>query len=539
MDISSGVEKEENKMTSSIIKLEGDMKYFTEIESLHKHKLTEKYIAGMIDGDGTITITRDTHGRASGYNGNIILSLDQCDPSVILLLYTKYGGTYELKQVGSKQNSRNRHRWVMSGPRAIQMIDAIFPHLILKKKRADLAKRYWELKNSNETTHAEIDAIFKENKKLQELDQLSFEEQDHSKLNDEYIAGLFDAEGCVDVYPHSFALTLVQKMRPEILHAIVKYYQMGYVYDNIYWRIGTMSDIRVIGNKMLPIVIVKHAQLEKALELLQIKKEHHNMDDFDVIKQLKHIEYSFSPELMNYVKGLAQQKNLENHKKRDISISKETRQLMSNKKKGPNHPNYGKTRPKTMAQKMSKTLTEKSRAEYYRKKILAEFEEEERPSFETVAKKYGVSRNKISKMVNGVHLAPSDRSLTLKDAEEARKHDELGLLLESLGYPTGRIKTMLAKRTWTVPEFVRIRSYIHSHPEHKNQYKLMERNSVDFFGKQFTSSTIKGIAQGTTFIFDFETQNLTPEEIEVAAPIWNSTMFLARNIKNTPQASSS
>jgi hypothetical protein len=509
--------------------MELNVEYFKELKLLHEHKLNPEYMAGLIDGDGSITVRRETQGRSSGYNGTVMLTIDLCEPSVILLLYTTFGGTYEEK-AARKENDRKQHRWTMSGPRGVQMTERILPHLILKKKRAEHALKFWEMKCSGTATNADLDTIFNENSEMQQLDQLSFENDDIERITDKYVAGLFDAEGCVNVYQHSFALTITQKMRPEILHALADVYGMGKVYENIYWKIGTMEEFPLFSQRILEHVIVKQTQLEIATGLIPLPANERPSSLFDTIRNLKHTEYTLSVELKDTIQKIATVQNKENHIKRQICIPKEVRQGMSDKKKGENHPFWGTNRPPKVVLKISKNQVVNPNQELFREDILRELKAENPKTIQQLSKMYGVDRNVIGKMKSGIHVAPEERTISLKEMENQHRNDDFAVKLRDMGYDSGKIKTLLSKRKWSVPEYLMIRKRVHEEPNLGNKYKVLEKNSVEWFGKQFSYETLKGVVTGRNYLFDFETENLTEEERMYVGEIWTSEMMASKNL---------
>jgi hypothetical protein len=82
-----------------------------------------------------------------------------------------------------------------------------------------------------------------------------------SRLNIEYIAGLFDAEGCIyiDHNLKNIRVSIAQKNHPKILHEIVKFLGFGKVetYEfKIYKKDDCLKFIRLI----IPHLIVKYNQ---------------------------------------------------------------------------------------------------------------------------------------------------------------------------------------------------------------------------------------------------------------------------------------
>lgn len=93
------------------------------------------YLAGFIDGEGCISITRRNKNRRSGYT--LTLSASQLDPKPLYRLQQVFGGS--LKQYKHKNsNSRPYYMWSVSSQKAVLAIATLLPYLLVKNEQARL-----------------------------------------------------------------------------------------------------------------------------------------------------------------------------------------------------------------------------------------------------------------------------------------------------------------------------------------------------------------------------------------------------------------
>jgi hypothetical protein len=77
------------------------------------------YIAGMIDGEGTVAI----------YKGQPRIQISQVDPRPIVWIHDRLGGSY--------RHWRHRYSWgVYSWHHVCDILEQVLPYLVLKQDRA-------------------------------------------------------------------------------------------------------------------------------------------------------------------------------------------------------------------------------------------------------------------------------------------------------------------------------------------------------------------------------------------------------------------
>ena len=162
------------------------------------------YIAGFIDGDGTIFIRKIKDGYQSG------ISISQSRTNILQILQYHYGGTitkpselynediFNEDGYYDKNNKRNSYTLIFRSNEYKYLLNDIKNHIILKKIQIDTLNDFSILVNKTELND-EKEKLYKlcsyknENKEL--------ESYDNSKMNIQYIQGLFDAEGHIFVCP--------------------------------------------------------------------------------------------------------------------------------------------------------------------------------------------------------------------------------------------------------------------------------------------------------------------------------------------------
>jgi hypothetical protein len=89
------------------------------------------YLAGIIDGDGWITLFNDKRETLI-----VSIGLELTFDALPIYLYKKYGGNLHFK-VGKKSTHRNTVSWRISTIESLKLLKEVQPFLILKKHKAD------------------------------------------------------------------------------------------------------------------------------------------------------------------------------------------------------------------------------------------------------------------------------------------------------------------------------------------------------------------------------------------------------------------
>jgi len=92
------------------------------------------YAAGIVDGEGTITL--HDHGKRTA----LTVAVFNSEPRVCVWLQERYGGS--IGQNIRPDPHRIMYAWRCSSSLASKFLNNIYPYLIIKKQQADIALAY-------------------------------------------------------------------------------------------------------------------------------------------------------------------------------------------------------------------------------------------------------------------------------------------------------------------------------------------------------------------------------------------------------------
>ncbi len=115
------------------------------------------YAAGIMDGDGCITIAKQLAPRDKrGYGYSLIVNLRNTDPKAANWLLEHFGGS--VCHIPSKNPKWKRlYGWQVTSKKALSFLTQIKSHLILKKDRASIAVEFQSrrrIRKKGKTDHA-------------------------------------------------------------------------------------------------------------------------------------------------------------------------------------------------------------------------------------------------------------------------------------------------------------------------------------------------------------------------------------------------
>lgn len=108
---------------------------------LQPNPTTLAYLAGMIDGDGYITINRSARGGKVYHAPQVGIAGTRREPHD--LAASLWGGAVSC-YAPVNPNHRPQFQWSRQGSQAASIIRAIQPYLLVKREHADLALELWE-----------------------------------------------------------------------------------------------------------------------------------------------------------------------------------------------------------------------------------------------------------------------------------------------------------------------------------------------------------------------------------------------------------
>jgi hypothetical protein len=348
----------------------------SEDNKIHLHRLKNvpphaSYIAGFIDGDGCIFIRKITDGYQSG------IQIAQSRTNVLQVIRYHFGGS-----ITSSENRNNKTENIMDNEN-----EYIHKHnvrnqynLLIRSNEYQLLLEY--LKHSFIIKEQQYNCLYDFNKianfqnKLAEKDGLhtlcsennvktTILESNLHKINMEYIAGLFDAEGCLFIESNlkKIKISVAQKNHPVILHEIVKFLGFGKVSKSnidycIYNKIDCLKFIQLVKKHL----IVKYNQAIAFETFLQTNDIKIKEQMYSICNQEKHNIEIFTDlnQNDNGKEGYLETLNLRNIKEqlcKELHL-KQVYKEKSEKMMGDGNHNFGKTFSEETRKKMSISIRE-------------------------------------------------------------------------------------------------------------------------------------------------------------------------------------
>ena len=107
------------------------------------------YLAGIIDGEGCITIGRGFRPNGT-INYNAIIAVTNTNKDVIVWIQRNFGGGFYLSK-GNDARCKPSYRWRLFKKESIELILlAILPYLIIKKQQAQILLNFVRLPRNDD-----------------------------------------------------------------------------------------------------------------------------------------------------------------------------------------------------------------------------------------------------------------------------------------------------------------------------------------------------------------------------------------------------
>jgi hypothetical protein len=181
----------------------------------HKYGINEGYLAGMWDGDGSIILCDNV----------LSLSLSQAYPDLLIKIKNEFGG--KIYKGKSKDNHKQIYGYRICGKECIPLLKILEKNCIIKYNQTKLAMKfiqYIDVDGTSDLKKKLCDKNCELNKHNHDL------EKPYKRVCDSYIAGLFDAEGCIAVKNKSMTINYIkitQTNDVQILYMIKEYFDFG------------------------------------------------------------------------------------------------------------------------------------------------------------------------------------------------------------------------------------------------------------------------------------------------------------------------
>ena len=325
------------------------------------------YIAGFIDGDGCIFIRKITDGYQSGF------TITQCRTNILQIIRYHFGGSItssanrndktinlmdETNEYYHKHNIRNQYNLLIRNNEYQILLDYLKNSFIIKKKQYQCLYEFNKLANLPNKCEEKEELYLKCSNlnKICKLDEIYL-----SRLNIEYIAGLFDAEGCIfiDHNLKNITISIAQKNHPKILNEIVQFLGFGkntkYEFK-IYKKDDCLKFIQLVKSHL----IIKYNQANAFEMFLNTNKISMKEIMYKICNREKH-EIELFTDLNQHEKGkegyleTLRLKSLKEQICKEIH-NKQVYKDKSEKMTGEGNHNYGKTFSEKTKKKMSVSI---------------------------------------------------------------------------------------------------------------------------------------------------------------------------------------
>lgn len=346
------------------------------IDEFKDKELDPSYLAGFMDGDGYYVMT-----ESNGYV-RYGLYIGQCRTNILQIIHYHFYG--QVRQPDTfirmnqdenlfycKNNIREIYSIKINSYYAKYMAEYMEPYVIFKKNQIQCILEAIDTKGKSKK-----EKLIDLKNKCQEYNQrLTDVEYDFSKMNDAYIAGLYDAEGCITmihngIMEYRFKIGISQKNHTIVLTKLVEYFGYGLV-DKYCFIINTKAHIQDFLERMMPYLIVKKNQSMTVYEFLCIHKEIKTPSNakilFDacirILNKEKHMgENIYLPDELSHDKFLdkvdLQFLKMNDDGTRSLLGTYEIKSIMM---KGDGNHNYGKEFSDETKQKMCMSMSMKKR----------------------------------------------------------------------------------------------------------------------------------------------------------------------------------
>lgn len=108
------------------------------IEDL-KRIAVNAYAAGILDGEGCITIRHDEREGCPEHTYTPRIVVCNTNLQVIEWFKESFGGCTSIDRNGRKKGWKDKYLWILNSPEEVQLfIEKVYKHLIIKKKQAQV-----------------------------------------------------------------------------------------------------------------------------------------------------------------------------------------------------------------------------------------------------------------------------------------------------------------------------------------------------------------------------------------------------------------
>lgn len=243
------------------------------------------YVAGFIDGDGSIYINQQKQGFC------LQVQVTQSVLNILQEFLEQFGGNLYKSTVSKNENQRLHHGWRVCGKKSKPIIDILLTNGVMKYEQAQIANEFMNLINKPNKTQEKLLLCTRLKNQYQHRTNSQY-----NRINIQYIAGLFDAEGCIHIRfdekynKFRWFVKLTQKSDTLILTKILEYMNIIARYDNFAFVIERKDDCVNFVKALRDYLIVKQAQSFYFLEFFETNDTQKQMELIKLLNIEKHAD---------------------------------------------------------------------------------------------------------------------------------------------------------------------------------------------------------------------------------------------------------
>jgi hypothetical protein len=348
--------------------ISGDNQIQIHLQRFKNYPPHPSYIAGFIDGDGCIFIRKISDGFQSG------ISITQCRTNILQIMRYHFGGSITTtanrnnKKINimdeqnyyDKHTQRNQYNLLIRSNEYSLLLKHIKNNMVIKNGQINCLNEFLQLVNLQNKSEEKEELYMKcSNYNKQKISSNII----FGNITIEYIAGLFDAEGCFYICLKKFSrsyISITQKNNPDVLVYISEFLGLGNIDCETKFKIYKKPDCLKFIQLVKEHLIVKYNQAEAFETFLTTNNETVKKDMYKICNEEKHKIETFS-ELNQNKSG--KDGYLETLKLRNIK-TQFCREILNNqfykekleKMKGDGNHNYGKSFSEETKKKMSSSI---------------------------------------------------------------------------------------------------------------------------------------------------------------------------------------
>lgn len=328
------------------------------------------YIAGFIDGDGCVFIRKIKDGYQSG------ITITQARTNILQVIRYHFGGSIttmtnrnnKISNIIDENNhyhkytQRNQYSLTIRSNEYLVLLKYIKNKFVIKNGQINCLNHFLQIINL-QNKHNEKEDL---HKKCSEYNKKTLSNIiNYENINIEYIAGLFDAEGCFYICSEKlskFYISITQKNNPSVLAYISKILGFGNINCEQKFKIYKQSDCLKFIRLIKEHLIVKYNQAEAFENFLITNDLNDKNKMYEICNKEKHEIEIFNDLNQNengkegYIESLRLIMLKENICKE--ILMKQVYREKSEKMKGEGNHNFGKAFSQETKKKMSISIRE-------------------------------------------------------------------------------------------------------------------------------------------------------------------------------------